>query len=90
MPLRPKYTVASHRMRSGRLTADTAFWSNVAGGGRRGFRTARDYNNYIAQLSDIPRYFEDEIVNMKAGLKRGFTPPQVTMTGRDASGTAWR
>jgi uncharacterized protein (DUF885 family) len=67
------------------LTADTAFWSNVAGGGRRGFRTARDYNNYIAQLSDIPRYFEDEIVNMKAGLKRGFTPPQVTMTGRDAS-----
>lgn len=67
------------------LTADTAFWSNVAGAGRRGFRTVRDYNNYIAQLSDIPRYFEDEMINMRAGMKRGFTPPQVTLTGRDAS-----
>ncbi len=67
------------------LTADTAFWSNLTGTARKPFHTVRDYNNYIAQLNDIPRYFEDEIVNMKVGLKHGFTPPQVTLTGRDAS-----
>ena len=67
------------------LNADSAFWSNLAGTARRPFRSLRDYNNFIAQLKDIPRYFDEEIVNMKAGLARGFTPPQVTLTGRDAS-----
>lgn len=67
------------------LNADTAFWSNITGTARRPFRTIRDYNNYIAQLRDVPRYFEEEAINMKAGLKRGFTPPQVTLAGRDSS-----
>ena len=65
--------------------SDTAFWSSAASVARRPFRNARDYDNYLSQLSDLPRYFNDEMANMRAGLKRGFTPPQVTMTGRDAS-----
>src|SRR5208283_3889428 len=42
----------------------------------------------IAQMKDIPRYFREQMDEMHAGLKRGFTPPQVTLKGRDASITA--
>ena len=67
------------------LTADTAFWSNLTSVARRPFRTIRDYNNFIAQMNDIPRFFDEEITNMKVGLSRQFTPPKVTMIGRDSS-----
>ncbi len=70
------------------LTADTAFWSDIGYTARRPFKTERDYRNYIAQLNDVPRYFAEQTANMRAGLKRGFTPPRVTLTGRDASITS--
>ncbi|WP_342119404.1 DUF885 domain-containing protein [Pseudoduganella sp. OTU4001] len=67
------------------LNADSSFWSNLAGEARKTFRTAEDYRHYVAQLNDVPRYFEEEIINMRAGLARGFTPPKVTLEGRDKS-----
>ena len=67
------------------LTADSAFWSDMAGTARRSFRTIDDYRNYLSQLGEYPRYFTQQIDNMRAGLKRGFTPPRVTLQGRDAS-----
>jgi uncharacterized protein (DUF885 family) len=67
------------------LNADSAFWSNIAGTARRPLHKVRDFENYISQLSDIPRYFNDEMLNMRAGLQRGFTPPKITLDGRDAS-----
>ncbi|MET0266654.1 MAG: DUF885 family protein, partial [Duganella sp.] len=70
------------------LNADTAFWSNLAYGARRTLTTEKEYRDYIAQLRDVPRYFDEQIVNLRAGLARGFTPPQVTLTGRDASITS--
>jgi uncharacterized protein (DUF885 family) len=36
-------------------------------------------------LRQYPRYFSDQIANMRAGLARGFTPPKVTLRGRDLS-----
>jgi uncharacterized protein (DUF885 family) len=36
-------------------------------------------------LNDVPRYFREEMDNMRAGLARGFTPPKVTLQGRDKS-----
>jgi uncharacterized protein (DUF885 family) len=59
------------------------FWSGVQGAGQRGFRTEQDYLNYLNWLADISRFFEENIANMKAGLARGFTPPKVTLAGRD-------
>jgi uncharacterized protein (DUF885 family) len=32
----------------------------------------------------MPRYFREQLANMRAGLARGFTPPRVTLSGRDA------
>ena len=65
------------------LNSDSSFWGEIASLGRGQFRTERDYRNYIAQLRDVPRYFDQQVDNMRAGLKRGFTPPQVTLQGRD-------
>ena len=70
------------------LNADTAFWSILTVTALKPFQTERDYTNYIAQLNDIPRYFHEQIANMRSGLKRGFTPPKVTLMGRDASVSA--
>src|SRR5450830_155438 len=67
------------------LNADSAFWSNLTYEARKTFRTPAEYRAYIAQLNDVPRYFRDEMANMRAGLARGFTPPRVTLQGRDGS-----
>jgi uncharacterized protein (DUF885 family) len=82
--------VASQRFRDFEMpaNADTTFWTNLGYTARRPFRTLKDYQNWIAQMRDIPRYFNEQIDEMRAGLKRGFTPPRVTMQGRDASITA--
>jgi len=65
------------------LTADTGFWSNPASTADGEFKTQADYEHYISQLKDLPRYFSEETVNMRSGLARGFTPPKVTLTGRE-------
>ncbi|BDT59652.1 hypothetical protein MasN3_31460 [Massilia varians] len=67
------------------VNADSAFWTNVTFGARRPFKTLEDYRNYLKQLAALPDYFEQETANMRAGLARGFTPPQVTLKGRDVA-----
>jgi len=70
------------------VNSDTTFWTNLASTARRTYRSAQDYRNWISQMKDIPRYFHEQTEEMRAGLKRGFTPPHVTLEGRDASLTA--
>jgi uncharacterized protein (DUF885 family) len=66
------------------VNADSAFWSDITYIARRPLKTAEAYRAYLGQLGDLPRYFGEELDNMRAGLARGFTPPQVTLAGRDA------
>lgn len=66
------------------LNADSSFWGDVAEWARGSFRTEADYRGYIAMMREMPRYYDQQILNMRAGLKRGFTPAQVTLQGRDA------
>jgi uncharacterized protein (DUF885 family) len=68
--------------------ADTTFWTDLGYTARRPFRTLKDYESWLKQLNDLPRYFREQMDEMRAGLKRGFTPPRVTLEGRDASITA--
>lgn len=65
--------------------SDTTFWTDLGYTARRPFRSLQDYRNWLSQMKDIPRYFKEQTENMRAGLKRGFTPPHVTLEGRDAS-----
>jgi len=68
--------------------SDSTFWTDIGYTARRAFKTLQDYRNWIAQMRDIPRYFHEQMDEMRAGMKRGFTPPRITMEGRDASITA--
>jgi uncharacterized protein (DUF885 family) len=63
------------------FNADTFFWTNFTP--REGFATADEYRRYLGRLRDAPRYFDEQIVNMRAGLARGYTVPKVSVTGRD-------
>ena len=65
--------------------SDSTFWTEFNYRARRPFRTSADYRNWIAQMRDIPRYFREEMDEMRAGQARGFTPPRVTLQGRDGS-----
>jgi len=44
-------------------------------------RTVRDYENYIARLNDVPRYFDEQIANMRQGVRDGFTLPREIVAG---------
>jgi uncharacterized protein (DUF885 family) len=82
--------VANQRFRDYEMpvNSDTTFWTNLGYTARRTFRRREDYRNWLAQLHDLPRYFQEQMDEMRAGAARGFTPPAVTMKGRDASITA--
>jgi uncharacterized protein (DUF885 family) len=44
-------------------------------------RNARDYETYIARLNDVPRYFRENIANMRFGMRDGFTLPAEIVAG---------
>ena len=43
------------------------------------FETADDYRDYLARLEALPGYFEQNRVNMQAGLDAGFTQPRAIL-----------
>lgn len=63
------------------LTSDTFFWTSYTPG--QGFRTADEYRSYLGRLSDMPRFLDENIANMRSGLARGFTVPRTSVIGRD-------
>jgi uncharacterized protein (DUF885 family) len=63
------------------FNSDTFFWTEFTP--RQGFATTEAYRSYLGRLRDIPRYFDEQMVNMRAGLARGFTVPRVSVAGRD-------
>ncbi|KHL25126.1 hypothetical protein PK98_12495 [Croceibacterium mercuriale] len=65
------------------LNADSNFWSYLAE--QRPLADAEEYRRYLGRMRDVPRYFDEQIANMRAGLARGFSVPRVTLAGRDAS-----
>jgi len=79
--------IADQQFRAYEMPAnsDSSFWSDFEDRARRPFRTVQDYRNWILQMRDIPRYFGEEMDEMRAGEARGFTPPRVTLQGRDGA-----
>ena len=65
------------------FNSDTFFWTDFTP--RQGFATAERYRAYLSRLRDVPRYFDEQIANMRAGLARGFTVPRVSVVGRDTT-----
>jgi uncharacterized protein (DUF885 family) len=65
------------------FTSGGSFWGSLAP--RGGLDGVPEYRAYIGRMRDIPRYFDEQVANMRAGLKRGFTPPRVSIDGRESS-----
>jgi uncharacterized protein (DUF885 family) len=63
------------------VTSGESFWGYIAP--RGGLENLAEYKAYLGRMRDIPRYFDEQVENMRAGLKRGFTPPKVSLQGRD-------
>ena len=77
--------VADFRFRTWEMpfNSDSSFWTYLDSS--QPFDNAVEYRRYIGRMRDIPRYFDEQIVNMRAGLARGFSVPKATLQGRDAS-----
>ena len=65
------------------FNSDSSFWTYLDAS--QPFDDTAGYRRYIARLRDIPRYFGEQTVNMRAGLERGFSVPRTTLNGRDKS-----
>ena len=65
------------------FNSDTFFWGGL--NPRTGFSTGARYRDYVGRMKDIPRYFAENITNMRAGLARGYTVPRVGIEGRDTT-----
>lgn len=63
------------------FNSDTFFWTSFTP--RQGLATAEAYRAFLARLRDVPRHFDEQTVNMRAGLARGFSVPRVSVVGRD-------
>jgi uncharacterized protein (DUF885 family) len=44
-------------------------------------RSAHDYETYVARLRDVPRYFQENISNMRQGIADGFVLPAEIVPG---------
>ena len=67
------------------VNADSAFWTGVTYAARRTYKSAEEYRNYLRMLDGLPAHFDQQLDNMRAGLARGFTPPKVTLAGREGT-----
>ncbi|MEO5830595.1 MAG: DUF885 family protein, partial [Rhodanobacter sp.] len=80
--------VANQRFKNWQMpfNSDSAFWSDIGyelAGDQ--LRTRQDYEHYLDRLDQIPAYIDQQIANMRAGLKRGFSVPRAVLDGRDVS-----
>ena len=68
------------------FNSDSAFWSELYNDlGADSLRNETDYRRYVDRLGQVPAYFDQQIANMRAGLKRGFSVPRAVLVGRDVS-----
>ena len=65
------------------LNSDSFFWGEVKP--YSGLEDAAEYRRYLKRLADLPRYFDEHIANMRAGMMRNYTVPRITLTGRDTT-----
>ncbi|MEO5566438.1 MAG: DUF885 family protein [Luteimonas sp.] len=67
------------------FNADSSFWSDLGFMARATPTDAAGYRAYASRLRDVPRYFSQQVTNMRAGLARGFSVPRAVLAGRDGS-----
>lgn len=68
------------------FTSDTGFHISLAQlPATSDFRHADDYENYLSQLADVPRYLGEHEALLAAAIEAGMTQPQVVLEGYDVT-----
>lgn len=81
------YTNKEHYMP---LTAESGFHVWIANISKQvDFKTVTDYQDYLARLAALPRYFDQQIYWMKLGLKSGISQPKIVLEGFEQSIAAY-
>jgi uncharacterized protein (DUF885 family) len=77
-----RLALGSHREWRMPLTSDSGFHADVLFMHEAANpRSTADYERHIARLRDLPRYFDENIANMRQGLRDGFTLPAEILAG---------
>jgi uncharacterized protein (DUF885 family) len=77
-----RVTLAAHRDWRTPLNSDSGFHLDVLYLHELAApRTTADYERYIARLRDLPRYFDENIANMRLGVRERFTLPAEILEG---------
>ena len=80
--LTQRVTLAKYREWRTPLNSDSGFYADILQlHDLQAPRTTRDYENYVARLADVPRYFRENIANMRQGIADGFTLPSEILPG---------
>jgi len=75
-------TLAQYREWRTPLNSDSGFYADILQlHNTQSPRSVRDYENYVARLNDVPRYFRENIANMHQGLQDGFVLPAEIVPG---------
>ena len=69
------------------VNSDSNFWTYLDEANP--LDDADAYRRYIARMRNVPRYFDEHVANMRAGLARDFTAPARALTGREGSISAF-
>ncbi len=65
------------------INSDSSFYGAITSLPRmQKLEDAADYERYLSRLDKLANYFEQYIVLLRLGVKRGITPPRVSMQGR--------
>lgn len=77
-----KILLAEHDPERIPFTNDSGFFNTLSYVSRQTrFAKPEDYEAYAARLSELPRYFEQNIKNMRRGIRTGFTASKEIMPG---------
>lgn len=65
------------------INSDTSFYSDLPRlGDEQPLHTPEDYDDYLARLSQVPRFFDDHEALLRDGLRTGMTVPRNALRGR--------
>ncbi len=77
-----RLSLAKYREWRAPLNSDSGFYADLLQlHAQQSPRTTRDYENYVKRLDDVPRYFRENIANMRQGITDGFTLPSAILPG---------
>jgi uncharacterized protein (DUF885 family) len=77
-----RVTLATYRDWRAPLNSDSGFHADLLQlHALQAPRTTKDYENYVKRLADVPRYFSENVANMRQGIAEGFTLPSEILPG---------